>query len=203
MSTLALSKIEEEILADAQEEANRRIQEAEKEAAAIIEKAKAEAQRKVEEIKARVQEQIKILERKKLSEARRKAALAVLEEKNTLIDKVFKEALKRVRDLKTEDVEKSAKYLLEEAIKSFGSGDLKLQVSSKERKVYENVIKSLNTPRGVTITLEKDPLPSSGGFIISTADGQIKIDNTFETRLESVSRSLRKEVAAILFGQVT
>ncbi len=200
MSTLALSKIEEEILTDAQEEAKRRVEEAERDAAAALEKAKAEARREVEEVKAAAQEKIKVLERKKLSEARRNAAITVLKEKNVLVDKAFNEALRRVKDLRGEEVyEKSARHLLEEAIKRIGTGDLKLRASRNDRKLYEDIVKSLNMPAGVSVAVEKESLPAAGSFTLSTADDQINIDNTLEARLDFATRALRKEIAAILF----
>jgi vacuolar-type H+-ATPase subunit E/Vma4 len=199
MSTLALSKIEEEILTDAQEEAKRRVAEVEKEAVVALEKVKTEAQSEVEAVKAATQEKIKVLERKKLSEARRNAAIMVLQEKNSLVDTAFKEALKRIKELRGKEVhEKSARHLLEESIKRIGSGDMKLQVSHNDHKLYEDAIKSLNTPTGVSIAMVKEALHAAGGFILSTADDRVKLDNTLEARLEFATKSLRKEIAAIL-----
>jgi len=200
MSALTLTKIEEEIIADAREEAKRRVEAAEKEAAAALERAKAEAQKKVEEIKAATQEQIKVLERRKLSEARREAALKILKEKNTLIEKAFKEAFKRVKERKDKEAyEKSARRLLEEAVKSIEAGSLKLRISHNDRKLYSDIVTSLNKPAGVSLSVEKEELPSVGGFVLSTADEQIKIDNTIEARFDMVSRAMKKNIAAILF----
>jgi len=199
MSTLALSKIEEEILTDAQEEAKRRVEEAEKEAAVALKRAKSEAQRAAEEIKATTQEKIKVLERKKLSEARRNVSIMVLNEKNSQVDKAFKETLKRIKELRGKEVyENSARHLLEESIKRIGSGDMKLQVSRNDHKLYADAVKSLNTPAGVSLAVAKESLHAVGGFILSTADDRVKLDNTLEARLEFATKSLRKEIAAIL-----
>jgi len=39
-----------------------------------------------------------------------------------------------------------------------------------------------------------------GGVVLTTSDGSIRFDNTFEARLERTKPTLRKDVAAILAG---
>jgi V/A-type H+-transporting ATPase subunit E len=46
--------------------------------------------------------------------------------------------------------------------------------------------------------LSEDSIETIGGIVLSNADGTVKFDNTFESRLERMRPALRKEVAGIL-----
>ena len=52
----------------------------------------------------------------------------------------------------------------------------------------------------VKVSVAKKPVDTIGGFILTSPDGKIKLDQTFEARLQAAERRIKKEIAKILFG---
>lgn len=200
MSTL-IPKIGEEILAEAQAEAKRRIEKAEKEVKEKIEKARVEAEKEAEIIKAKALEEIRILEERKLSEARREASLKILEEKNSLIRKVFEEALKKLKKIvEDETYIKSLCSIIEAIVPQLGEDEIKIKLNDRDLKRKDDILKSLKLPSSIRITVDSNPINTIGGCIILTKDEKIKVDETFEARLTATEKTIKKEIAKILFA---
>jgi V/A-type H+-transporting ATPase subunit E len=53
--------------------------------------------------------------------------------------------------------------------------------------------------RDVEVTLG-EPIGTIGGIVVETPDGSVRIDNTFESRIERFEGELRAEIAKALFG---
>jgi vacuolar-type H+-ATPase subunit E/Vma4 len=202
VSTEVLSKIGEEILRDAEAEAKRKIGDAEKYAKELKEKAKIEAEAEVQKSKDEALENVRILEERKLSEARRHAALRILKEKNELISKAFKDAAVRLEGLVNEDVYfKTLSRLVGSSAKQLGSNDLKIKLTDKDLKRQKELIGHLKLASNLNVTIDKTSVKSIGGLIASTPDERIKIDNTFEAKLLAVEKTRKKEISNIMFGE--
>ncbi|RLG92692.1 MAG: hypothetical protein DRO36_00615 [Candidatus Hecatellales archaeon] len=201
MSTL-IPKIGEEILAEAQAEAKRRIEEAEKEAKEKIEKVKVEAEKEAETVKAKALEEIKTLEGRRLSEARRVASIKMLEEKNNLIGKAFQEALKKLeKTVESEAYIKSLCSIIETTALQLGEAEVRVRLNSKDLKRKNEILKNLKLPSNLKITVDNTPINTVGGCILETLDGKIRIDETFEARVAAAEKAIKKEIAKILFAE--
>ena len=201
MSTL-IPKIGEEILAEAQAEAKRRIEEAEKEAKEKIEKVKVEAEKEAETVKAKALEEIKTLEGRRLSEARRVASIKILEEKNNLIGKAFQEALKKLeKTVESEAYIKSLCSIIETTAPQLGEAEVRVRLNSKDLKRKNEILKNLKLPSNLKITVDNTPINTVGGCILETLDGKIRIDETFEARVAAAEKAIKKEIAKILFAE--
>lgn len=53
---------------------------------------------------------------------------------------------------------------------------------------------------GKTVQLSADPIDSLGGVLVSSADDRIRVDNTFEARLERLDEQIRREVFRVLIA---
>lgn len=202
MALEAVTKLEEGILAEAEAEARRRVAEAEEEAKRIIERAKAEAEEQVASMKAAVEREMAEVERRRLSEARRACAMKKLAVKNELIEECFSKALQKLREVvNTDAYVKGMATLMERSIAQLGSEEVRVRFNDRDAARFQNTIAShLKLPSNVKIVVEPEREACIGGFVISTPDGKIKINNTLEARLELVKRTLRKELGKILFG---
>ena len=199
MSTL-IPKLGEEILADAKAEAKKRIEEAKKEAKEKIEKAKVEAEKEAETVKSEILERIGIMERGRLSEVRRENSLKILEEKHRLMDKAYQEALKQLKKIVEDKIYiTSLCHLIEISAPQLGEENIKIKLNSRDLKRKNEILKNLNLPSNLKLIVDEKPINTIGGCIILTQDEKIKIDETFETRLTATEKSIRKEVANILF----
>ncbi|WP_309492438.1 V-type ATP synthase subunit E [Candidatus Hecatella orcuttiae] len=201
MSSQVLAKIGEEILADAHAEAKKRIEEAEKQARELVQKAEEEGRKVEENAEAETREEAKLIEDRRLSEARREASLKILAEKNRLIGQAFKEAEKKLRGIvKGEAYLKSLRHLTALAASQIGSESIKVKLNEKDLERSQQVLQKLKLPSNMKVTFDKKPLKSIGGCVVSTPDGRVVIDETFETRLLFAEKTLKKEVWKILSG---
>ena len=196
----AVAKLGEEIIEEAKAEAQRRLAKAEEEAKKIVEAARAEAGRLVEEAKAKAVEEVSLIERRRLSEARRKAALKILEEKNKLVAEAFKKAYSQLKNLKFEAYSQSITRLLEASIPSLASEEVQVWLNKRDLERQNRLLKNVKLPKGVKLTVAEKPLETIGGFVLTSPDGKIKLDQTFEVRLQHVEKLLRKELSKILFA---
>ncbi len=127
-------------------------------------------------------------------------ALKILEEKNKLIENVFQEASKKLKKIVEEEVYlKSLARLIETSAPQIGEEKLKVKFNSKDLKRKSEIMNSLKLPSNLKLTVDEHPINTMGGCIILTQDENIKIDETFETRLVIARKVLKKEVSKILF----
>ncbi len=195
-----VAKLGDEILEEARAEAQRRIAKAEEEAKKIIEEAKARAKEIVEEEKAKAEEEAKLLERRILSETRRKVSMKILEEKNRLIREAFREAYEKLKNVKNNLYAKSILHLIEASAPTIGSETVEVRFNRKDMERANKLLKGVKLSN-VKLTVGKEPIETIGGFVLTTSDGRIRVDQTFEARLQYAEKFLKKEIAKILFAE--
>jgi len=173
-----------------------------------LEAGRAETLAKVEAMRKETSEAVaKILETSiKQAEAVKRQIIgaAELEARNTQL-KSLESAVNDSFDLATKEIasssgapyEKAISGLIQEGLDVIGAR-AKVFCSSKDAKVVTSVIKKLGNK--ARVALEDEPVETMGGVVLTTPDGSVRFDNTFEARLERMRPTLRKEVAAILTG---
>jgi V/A-type H+/Na+-transporting ATPase subunit E len=178
----------------------------EAEVVADLEAARAETIAKVESVRKETEEAVaKILEtgsKQADSVKRQIVGAAELEARNALL-KSLERAVNDVFDLATKEISRSsgANYdravgrLIQEGIDVIGPR-AKVECASKDKKAVSAAVREL-APKA-KLTLEEKPIESIGGVVLSTPDGSVRFDNTFEARLERTKPTLRMEVAEIL-----
>jgi V/A-type H+/Na+-transporting ATPase subunit E len=112
------------------------------------------------------------------------------------VTEVFDSAVAHISKSSGSDYEKPLERLVEEGVNAIGPR-AKVQCSSRDRKVVSSVIRKLDR-EGSKLTLESEPIETIGGVVLTSTDGTVRFDNTFEARLERMRPTLRKEVAAML-----
>lgn len=91
--------------------------------------------------------------------------------------------------------EKSLTMLISEGVEVIGP-KARVHCNSKDRKAVASALKKLGGQ--AKLTLEEGAVPTIGGVVLTTPDGSVKFDNTFEARLERMRPELRREVAGHL-----
>lgn len=114
------------------------------------------------------------------------------------VNEVFDLATKEISSTSGSSYEKSIAGLIKEGIGVIGQ-KAKVQCSAKDKKVVASAIKKLEGGHA-KLTLDDTPVETMGGVVLTTDDGSIRFDNTFEARLERMKPTLRKDVAGILAG---
>ncbi len=200
-------KIVESIRSEAQEKADKIIQEAEAEVAVINSDAEKAAEAEKNKILDNGKKQSDMKYQQIISEAKMNARRAELGAKEEVIEAAFTKA---TEDLKAKASIDDAEYseslinMIEEATEELGGGDLIIQVKESDVAKVESQLKglsgNLSTKLGVSTTLAMgEPINAIGGAILKTKNGDIEVNNTIESRLDRFKGLLRSEVANVLF----
>jgi len=191
-------RIKEKLLEKAREDAKRIVEDAKREAEKIINEAEEKWKKKVEEARRKIIEEAKREAEEILVDARIKARMRITEEKNRVIEQL----LGKVEELVDKDVfnrEESLRKLLEEAVKQSRLNEVVIYVSSRDIKLMQSLKTRIESELKVKI-IDIREANIKGGVIVESVDGGIRIDNSYDVRLELVKMRLLPEVSKELFS---
>lgn len=113
------------------------------------------------------------------------------------VNEAFEGATKEISEYTGSDSEKVLARLISEGLDIIGPR-ANVRCAARDRKAAASAIRKLSGKEKVT--LDEEAVETIGGVVLTTPDGSVRFDNTFEARLERMRPELRKEVAAILTG---
>ncbi len=200
-------KIVESIKSEAQEKADKIIQEAEAKVAAIDADASKTAEAEKNKILDNGKKQSDMKYQQIISEAKMNARRAELGAKEEVIEAAFAKATENLKVKASSDDKEYSESLIKmikEAACELGGGDLIVQVKESDIANVEGQLKQLSsdiaTKTGVSTTLTMgESINAIGGVILKTKNGDIEVNNTIESRLDRFKGLLRSEVANVLF----
>lgn len=201
------NKIVSSIISEAQSKADAIIQEAEEEASIILQEGEKEAVSEKGRILENAKKQSAMKYQQLISEAKMNSRRAELEAREELIQTAFKNAeeeLEKIASSSSQDYKNSLKKIIEEASVEIGGGDLVLSTKEGDvAKIKDSIPaleKEIKTKTGNKTTLEiGESIRTIGGALVKTKNGDVEVNNTFEARMLRFKKSLRSEVAHILF----
>ncbi|MEM1538502.1 MAG: V-type ATP synthase subunit E family protein [Candidatus Nezhaarchaeales archaeon] len=201
------SKIIDKIISEARRQADQILSQARNEVEKIKEEQRQKALRKIQMELEKYRKELEETNKRALIEARFKAKESWLKTRESLIDEAFKKARERIATfVKTPRYPKVLEELIEEASIAIGGGSLIVQLNDKDAdlnidlaKLAKRITRKLNVITALTLSDVK--VKTIGGAIVSTSDGRIVYDNTFEARLHRKERDLRLTVAKKLWGE--
>ena len=182
----------------------------EQEVLSDLEAGRSETMAKLESVRRETEEAVsKILETgmKQSDSAKRQIiGAAELEARNIqlkalerAVSGAFEAAMNRISESKGASYEEAMARLIHEGLDVIGPR-AKVHCSSNDRRAVASAVKKLSGKEKVT--LDDDSIDTTGGVVLTTFDGSVRFDNTFEARLERMRPTLRKEVAAVLTGTI-
>lgn len=187
---MALDDIKKAIEEEANRSAQAIISEAENKAAEI----EAQWNKKLEQKKAELLKLVQLKADKKIQQSQFKLQSQnqsiMLQEKQKMIDKVYKTALQKLKDISDD------KYvsLMEKFVSDIKIDGELISANGKESLLKKSIKKS-----SASLTVSKDTVNADGGFIFRSPS--MEIDFTFETLIsKSKDRSIL-EVSGILFNE--
>lgn len=195
----------QEINREAEQKIQYILREAQKEAEKIKEEARKRAEARAEWIMRKTQTQAEIEKQRIIANARlevRKKRLAVQE---ALIQEVITALRERLAELPDEEYFPMLVDLAVQAIWELNIDSVVVRSNERTLKLLVDRLSEFKKAlaeklgRDVEVTLG-EPVPTIGGLIIETADGTVRVDNTFESRIERFEGELRAEIAKALFG---
>jgi vacuolar-type H+-ATPase subunit E/Vma4 len=192
---MSMEKISEAILGKIKVEAREIIRDAEEKARQRIERAKEQHEAGFEEEKRKLAEGSEAEAARVRAQASITAREELLGVKNKVIEEIVKRVKKALSDI--DGREKISLNLIKEALDATGSGKARVYVSKKDIDGLQKLIKEDNNLAG-RIT-EVSEYKCEGGAVVEDIEGRISIDNTFETRLETLLPRILPEISKELF----
>jgi len=200
------SKFTEDILAAAKEKARQIVEQAEQERQRILEDANSTISREENEIIRNAQTEAEGIKRREISEVRHQAKLLEQSEKDTLLSSVLDVVKARLRE-SARDQNAYFEYLTRlavDAIRQLGMDNVNIHLNSEDLKRidaarFTHEISRLTSP--ITLEIAKEPIEASGGLIVSSKDGKIRIVNTLDQRFEALEPRMLIQAGRILFSE--
>ena len=192
---MGMEKISDAILDKVRVEAQDIIKEAEEKAGERVEKAKRQREAKLEEEKGKLIEEAKEEATRILAQSSITARQELLLAKTRIIDEIINRVKKTLSGISGD--ESSPLDLIKEAINALDSDKARIYVSPKD---VSSVRKSLKGDKQLADRItEIREFDGTGGVIVESNDGKIRIDNTYDTRLEMLLPKLLPEIGKELF----
>ena len=192
---MSIENITTNILSDADSIAKISLMNAEKTKQDIIDNAKGEAEAIKKAAAEKAEKEAENLKSRKVSAAELQGRKMMLSAKQEAIKKGFGAALNKLKKMSEDEY---VSFLSDEIVKVPNcEGTLILNEQDRE-KIGEKLVNTVNDRlKGEKIALSNKTVKSSGGFVLK--NGDIEINSTFETLLDSIKDELTSEVANALF----
>jgi len=168
-----------------------------KETDAAVESVRKETEEAVAKIIETSVKQAESVKRQIVGAAELEARNAQLRSLEKAVNGAIELATKEITGLSGSRHDEAIRRLIEEGLDVIG-GKAKVSCASKDRRQVASAIKKLG-PKA-KVTLGNETVETMGGVVLTTPDGSVRFDNTFEARLERMKPTLRKDVAALLTG---
>ena len=190
------------ILKEAEVDALQMREEAKAKADAIRQRGQEEAEKVRREILDKAGQEAERLRSQSLSGAQLKARTMQLEQREKLLDGVFKAAREKLPEIqKRKDYEQLATMLLREALTQLRVNKAEVHADKATRALLEKkALKDLSSELNGQFTMA-DNLEEGLGVVVDAGEGRLHYDNTLETRLERLQSTLRASVNKILMGE--
>lgn len=180
MSSTGMDKIREAILAKVEAEAQDIIKEAEDKARQEIEKAQKQRERNFEEGRRRLMEEAEGEAARIRAQASIRARQEVLAAKAAIIAEITDRVKTALEGVSSDEGAKLS--LIREALEGLGVDKARVYVSPKEVGEVKRLLEA-DRELGARIVEIKE-FDCMGGVIAEDIEGKLRIDNTYETRLE-------------------
>ena len=112
------------------------------------------------------------------------------------VSDVFGAAIESVSKLGGQRYEKSLAALIEEGSQVIGQ-KAEVWCNQRDQRSAAGAVHKMNVGP-MKLTLAERAIDTIGGVVLASTDGSVRFENTFESRLERMRPTLRKEVADIV-----
>ncbi len=198
-------RIIQEINREAEQKIQYTLKKAQEEAEKIKGEAKKRAEARAEWILRKAQTQAEIERQRIVAGAKLEVRKKRLEVQEELIQKVINALHERLSQLPDGEYFSMLIDLTSEAVNELKTP--RVVILSNERTLRllddrrDEFVEALAGKTGRTVELQLgEPVGTIGGVIVESEDGSVRVDNTFEARMERFESDLRARIAKSLFG---
>ena len=190
----AIGRLREAVFRAAQEKAERILAEARENAESIIKRAEEGRKKRLEEEGSKILSEARLKAREIIAEAKLQAKAEVSKAKLKVLDELRSRVMDSLSSLGEGEREKSLRSLIGESLQYLPQGRVVVAVAPKDVGIAKKVVSELG------IDAEVATAEISGGVIVSTPDGGVKVLNSYEQRLQEYLEKRIHEVLEILLG---
>lgn len=190
-----MEKISEAILDKVKVDAQQIIKEAEEKASQEIENAVKQKERKFEEGKRKAIEEAETETTRILAQASIEARQELSRTKAEMIDKIISRVKTTLLSLSSD--ESSLLSLIKEVVDGLGSDKVRIYASHKDISTLQGFLQE--DKELASRIKEIKGFDCTGGVIAESMDGKIRLDNTYDTRLEMLLPQILPEIGKELF----
>lgn len=192
----AFKKMVDKIFDETKFKAMTIINEAAERVASILEESEKFSISRSQEILSSYREKAEIESRKEISRSEVEARMYLLNLRESYIERAFEEARsKLIAYCETEDYLSTLVTNLKKLIRAISVGEVLMREKDIKRIGLENLKRIL----GMDLQIKPYPI-EIGGFIVSSRDGKVMVDRTFENILSKERQMLRSRVSSLIFG---
>lgn len=191
-----MQKLGEAVLGKVRTEAESIIREAEQKAQEEIEKAKSKREARLEEEKGRMLAQAQEEAARILAQASIKARQRVSTAKADVVGKVVDGARQKLSQ--SSSSESDIVKLIKEAMDGLGTSKGRIYAAPKDVGVVKRAVEADQALSSRVVEVRE--IACLGGVIAEDIEGKLRIDNTYETRLETLLPKLLPQIGKDLFG---
>ena len=203
-----VSRLADEVLADARRKAERRRKAAQRDAAKLVADtraaAEAEAAKTLDDARRRADRERQTILATVDQEVRRRR----LVRQEALLDFLIQAGFDRVTHRQGFDVRQVLMALVANGIRQMTGASFRLSVSAADRALVDRAFLTAASAQAAAsgrpapaLSVDETPAPIAGGVIIRDADDAQRVDNSFEARRRRLGPQLREALAALIFPQ--
>jgi vacuolar-type H+-ATPase subunit E/Vma4 len=191
-----MEKITEAVIAKVKLDAQNLIREAEEKAREEIEKAKMQREMRLEEERGKALKEAEEEAARILAQASIKARQQLSSAKAEAVAKIIEGARKELSQISSD--QNHFLSLIREAIQGLGVDRARIYVSPKDVKSAREFLEADKELSARIVEVRE--ANCLGGVIVEDVEGKLRIDNTYETRLEMLLPKLLPEISKELFA---
>ena len=193
---MTMEKLSEAILEKVKTEADEIIRQAESTAEERLVKAREQKNTRYEEEKARITEEAESEASRIRAQTSINVRQEILKAKNEVIEKIVSGLKEKLADLPDND--ELTVNLIKEGVQVIGTNEVKVYVTPGHINSVKNLVQKESDLSA--IVSEYKETRCIGGAVIEDIEAGFSIDNTFDTRIETVLPQLLPEISKELFG---
>jgi vacuolar-type H+-ATPase subunit E/Vma4 len=194
---MTMDKISEAVLDKVKAESSEIIREAEEKARERVEKAREQYNARLESEKARLLAEAEGEASRILAHASLNVRQEILKAKNEVIDQIISRLKQKLTDMPDRAVQ--AINLIREGLQVIDADEVVVYVSPVDIEGVKGIIKK--DKQLSSAVREVRETKCIGGAMVEDSEGRFIIDNTFDTRLETLLPRMLPEISRELFGQ--
>jgi len=194
-----VKKVSDEALAEMVQS----ISESKSSALDVVNKKMAEAQSESDRISEQQKRQADALKRQIIGSAEMTSRNKTLEIVEENLNDAFSRALDKLADSTSQiEYNRILKSLVLEGVDIVGGNSFIVSANSKDQQLLQLIVEQISHERNVDIVRSDSRVSGTvGGVVVSSADGFVTFDNTYEARLERLKPELRKQIAQLFTAQ--